>query len=287
MFKKILFATDGSETCNNAAKVAFALAALEEAKLIVFHVIGEPSRGNSAFITDNRTTEKQEMDSDYVEWVVEEMKNTYGELLENSENVTVEAPVGQIHREILRHAREKDVDIIIMGAHTKDSSMSRVGSNIEKITKTSKCPVLVINRPCPSYQSFFNNIVFVTDFSEKSDHAFELSLKLAGELNSKFHFFHAFDISRSETRRMSQVKLESVIKQIKKRIQRKYLDNLRGLEKLGLQVWEGTPYIEILKFAREKNAELIVMAYHNPSKEELGGVTQQIILRSACPVIFV
>jgi nucleotide-binding universal stress UspA family protein len=137
MFSKILFATTASPTCDNAAKVAFDLEMKWEAKLIVFHVLGIPTRGYSPFVTDVRTGEVEQPDPDYVEWVKEEMKNTYGDLLKDSENVQIEAAVGIPHREILRMARKNDVDLIIMGAHTRQEDIgatryrSVVGSTIQ------------------------------------------------------------------------------------------------------------------------------------------------------------
>ena len=77
MFNKILFATTASPTCDNAAKVAFDLELKWDAKLYVFHVLGIPSRGYSPFVTDVRTGEITEPDPDYIDWVKEEMKNTY------------------------------------------------------------------------------------------------------------------------------------------------------------------------------------------------------------------
>ena len=81
MFKKILFATTASPACDNAAKVAFDLEMKWDAKLYIFHVLGIPSRGYSPFVTDVRTGEIMEPDVDYIEWVKEEMKNTYETLL--------------------------------------------------------------------------------------------------------------------------------------------------------------------------------------------------------------
>jgi nucleotide-binding universal stress UspA family protein len=141
MFKKILFATTASPTCDNAAKVAFDLELKWDAKLYVFHVLGIPSRGYSPFVTDVRTGELMEPDADYIEWVKEEMKNTYGTLLEDSENSVIEAAVGVPYREILRKARKEDIDLIIMGAHTRQEDVgatryrSIVGSTMQKVAK--------------------------------------------------------------------------------------------------------------------------------------------------------
>ncbi|MCP4686825.1 MAG: universal stress protein, partial [Desulfobacterales bacterium] len=119
MFTKILFATTASPTCDNAAKVAFDLEMKWDAKLYVFHVLGIPTRGFSPFVTDVRTGEDEQVDNDYFDWVKEEMKNTYGELLKDSENAELDAAVGAPAREILRKARKEKVDLIVMGAHTR------------------------------------------------------------------------------------------------------------------------------------------------------------------------
>jgi nucleotide-binding universal stress UspA family protein len=138
MFKKILFATTASPACDNAAKVAFDLEMKWDAQLCVFHVLGVPSRGYSSFVTDVRTGETEQIDPDYVDWVKEEMKHTYADLLKDSENSTLEAVIGVPHREILRKARAENVDLIVMGAHTRDEDIgaaryrSVVGSTMQK-----------------------------------------------------------------------------------------------------------------------------------------------------------
>ncbi len=64
--------------------------------------------------------------------------------------------------------------------------------------------------------------------------------------------------------------------------------DLKGYEKHTVEVWEGIPYVEILKFARDRQADLIVMAHHtreiDPEEAELGSTVEQVVLRSSCPV---
>ena len=299
MFKKILFATNGSPTCDNAAKVAFELASKWSSELILFHVIGTPSRGFSPFIRDSRTGEDYPMDSDYSEWVVDEMENTYGDFLKISKKSVVKTVVGQPYREILRHARNEDVDAIIMGGHGQDSGVEDFGRTgvartMRRVAKSAKCPVLAVSRPCSDDQSFFSSVVFGTDFSQASDFAFQWAMKLAEKSGAALHLFHALDLSKFDGRRMiDQVEIEDRIERAEKRIQRKYASDQRNMENVDAKVWEGTPCVEILKFAREKKADLIVMAHHGREVDprslepELGSVTEQVVLRSACPVVSV
>ena len=122
MFKKLLFATTASPVCDNAAKVAFDLEMKWEAKLLILHVLGLPGRGFNLQFTDVRTGEREDQSQDYVEWVKEELNNTYGKLLEDS-NAGIVTAVGEPHREILRLARKENVDMILMGAHSREEDV--------------------------------------------------------------------------------------------------------------------------------------------------------------------
>ena len=295
MFKKILFATTASPTCDNAAKVAFDLELKWDAELIVFHVLGIPTRGYSPFVTDVRTGEIMEPDPDYVEWVKEEMKNTYDKLLADSENSRIEAAVGVPYREILRKARKDNVDLIIMGAHTRQEDVGAtryrniVGSTMQKVAKSARCPVVIISRPCTTCWKLFSNIVFGTDFSKAADYAYMWAYNLAKEVGAKLHLFHACDINTSATGVvMGQEEIEHRIQEAKAKMEARYISKMNGYDNYEIEVREGTPYIEILKLARERTGDLIVMAHHtrevDPEKAALGSTVEQVVLRSACPV---
>jgi nucleotide-binding universal stress UspA family protein len=295
MFKKILFATTASPVCDNAAKVAFDLELKWDAQLIVFHVLGIPTRGYSPFITDVRTGEEEQIDPDYIEWVREEMKHTYEALLKDTENIVLDAAVGMPHREILRKARKEDVDLIVMGAHTRpeDVGASRyrnvVGSTMQKVAKGARCPVAIISRPCTTCWKLFSNIVIATDLSKASQAAFLWGYKLAREVNANLHIFHAVDLETTGAGHVkAQEEIENKIKAAREKIDKDYLPKLKGHTKVTVEIWEGTPYVEILKFARERQADLIVMAHHtreiDPEEALLGSTVEQVVLRSACPV---
>jgi len=295
MFNKILFATTASPTCDNAAKVAFDLEMKWDAKLYVFHVLGIPSRGYSPFVTDVRTGEITEPDPDYIEWVKEEMKNTYDVLLADSENTVIDAAVGIPHREILRKARKENIDLIIMGAHTRNEDVGAtryrniVGSTMQKVAKSARCPVVIISRPCTTCWKLFSNIVFGTDFSKAADYAYKWAYGLAREVGAKLHLFHACDINTSAAGViMGQDEIEDQIQKAKAKIEKRYISKMKGYDNYSVEVREGIPYVEILKFAREKTGDLIVMAHHtreiDPEQAVLGSTVEQVVLRSACPV---
>ena len=237
MFNKILFATTASPTCDNAAMVAFDLELKWNAKLFVFHVLGLPTRGYSPFVTDARTGETESVDPDYLEWVIEEMRNTYDKYLEDSD-AEIDAVVGNPHREILRKARAEDADLIIMGAHTRGEDIgatryrSVVGSTMQKVAKAARCPVVIISRPCTTCWKLFSNIVFGTDFSKAADSAYLFAYKLANEVGARLHLFHACDLNAGAVGPVKgQEEIETMIEDARKEINKRYISKMNGFDK--------------------------------------------------------
>ena len=295
MFKKILFATTASPTCDYAAHVAFDLAKKYKSDLYVYHVLGLPTRGFGHFVTDVRTGETESGGPDYVEWVVDEIKNTYAKQLSEFESAIVETLVGVPHTEILRKARKENVDLIVMGAHSREEDKgamryrSIVGSTMQKVSKSARCPVLIVARPCTTCLWYFSNIVFGTDFSKASDSAFTFAFQMAKHIGSKLWIFHALDLSAIHSGKVhSQNEIEDMIKAARKKIDERYVSKMEGYDNYEVEIWEGIPYVEILKFSREKNGDLIVMAHHtrdlDPDDALLGSTVEQVVLRSNCPV---
>lgn len=298
MFGKILFSTTAQPNNDNAAKVAFDLASRNDAQLYLFHVLGLPSRGFSHTVHDFKTGEASHVDDDYRAWVEDELKQIYDGLLSDMKGggAKLETSVGVPSTEILRFARQENVDIIVMGAHSRedsDSASSRVrqviGNTMQKVAKSARCPVLIVNRPCNTCWRMFSNIVYCTDFSKPSDAAFQFAYNTAKEVGAKLYLFHVVDISNPVEGVLSaQDDIETRIAHAQKQIEEKYIPRMTEYDNYQVDILEGTPYVEILKYAREKQADLIVMAHHTRNYEDedadIGATVEQVVLRSACPV---
>ena len=168
-----------------------------------------------------------------------------------------------------------------------------VGSTLQRVAKAAACPILVVNRPAASFWGGMSNIVFGTDFSKASDAAFDFTCKLAKSLDCEMHVFHALDISTMHMGRMlTQDEIETRIRESLRRIRGRYVAKIKGkIKDYSFDVWEGVPYVEVVKYAREKHADLIVMAHHTGRASEedkrLGSNIEQVIVRAGCPVISV
>lgn len=293
MFKKILFATSATAASDHAARVAFDMAARYNAELCLFHVLGVPTRGYSQVVLDVKTGERVDLDDEYISWVKEDIKSHYTKQLETAKAVEIKVAVGFPHREILREARAAEPDLIIMGGSTSQEAVSVyqksiVGSTLQRVAKSARCPILVVNRPAASFWGGMSNIVFGTDFSKASDAAFHFAYTLATTLKCELHLFHALDITSVQMGRvLTQDEIESKIRKSLRRIRGRH--SVEGIENYSIDVWEGIPYVEIVKYAREKHADLIVMAHHtrkmDPEDTRLGSNIEQVIVRAGCPVI--
>ena len=305
MFKKILLATTASPNCDNATKVALDMQLKWEAKLIVLHVFGVHRSNYSPFDKDSRIDRKKVPDEEYAALVIKEMKNIYAKELEHTENVVLETKVGRPDKEILRKAHEEDVDLIIMGAHTYEEGVgplrfrSVVGNTMQRVAKSAHCPVIIIGRPYTTRRELFSrivsgwklfpNIVFGTDFSKPSDSAFLFAYKLAKEVGAKLYVFHALNVYYGDAGQVrQQAEIEEMIKDAREKIEKRYISQLDGFDNYEIEVWEGIPYVEILKFARQKNCDFIVLAHHTKiiesSLASFGSTIEQVVLRATQPV---
>ncbi len=295
MFDKIMFATSGSPVCDSPAKIAFDLAERNDSELMLFHVLGVPSRGFSVEVTDVRTGDKENLGEDYESWVKEELSNTYDNQLKlYGDKTRILTTVGVPATEILRLARKETTDLIVMGANTRPEEgggryRNIMGNTMLTVSKKARCPVLIVNRPCNTCWNLFSSIVFCTDFSKAADHAFTFAMKAAKDIGCPLHIFHAVNLTSGELGgKPTQGQIEEEIANAKKKIEEKYLSQLGDFKMVEVDVREGAPHVEILKYAREKEGDLIVMAHHSkdipPEDAEIGTTLEEVVLRSACPV---
>jgi len=68
------------------------------------------------------------------------------DFLVGNKNIEAKVLVGDVGEEIIRHAEESGMDMIVMGTHGyKGLEKVMFGSVAEKVVRSSPCPVLTIN----------------------------------------------------------------------------------------------------------------------------------------------
>ncbi|MCA1943855.1 MAG: universal stress protein [Desulfovibrio sp.] len=277
LFKKILFATSASPACDDAARVAFAMAKGTRADLLIFNDFATPTRAYSQFFADLKTGEDVVLTDEYKDKVDTAVREYYASDLEGCATCRIETTVGFPHREILRIARDEQVDLIVMGGSTQEElEAAKVkkdfpGSTILRVAKAAKAPVLVVNHPTPNALEGIVTILFATDLSPYCDRAFAFARDMAKAAGASIHILHAGQADAT---------VEDALK-------KKYLDKAEGVPTTA-SIAEGNAATAIVAKANALNAGLVVMAHHashfDTEEEWHDAVLHQVMVEAPCPV---
>jgi nucleotide-binding universal stress UspA family protein len=138
MFKKILWATDGTENADRALPYAKALAQEEGTALVVAHVVERYASHKASGLAVHADEEQVEA----------KLKKLGAQLSEEGleTDLTIVSHVGpQPAHEIADIAREAGADLIVVGCrgHAAITGLM-VGSVTQRLLHVSPCPVLVV-----------------------------------------------------------------------------------------------------------------------------------------------
>lgn len=140
-------------------------------------------------------------------------------------------------------------------------------------------------------------ILVPTDFSAFSKYALQYAIAFAQTFKARIILTHItperdMNAIRSASVYMAGENLEELVKQ-RKAADRKQLDEFIPPElKKGITVETihrvGIPFMEIIKVAREKEVDLIVIATHGESGLShilFGSVAEKVVRKAPCPVL--
>lgn len=143
-FNRILFPTDFSQLSERVGAYALSLAEKFGAKLYMLHVM-DNSIEYAAFYVPHISFEVLDKEEESEE--AKSLKKKCDCLSRKAKSVEIEPVIciGTPHEEILRVAREKEVDLIVIGT-TGTGIVGRIvfGSNTESVIRHSHVPVLSI-----------------------------------------------------------------------------------------------------------------------------------------------
>ena len=284
MFERVLTATDMLGACDAAVVTALEIAKQNQGRLFVLHVL-EPTYLNECgpleTVKDFKTGKEIGASQEYYEAVREELDKKCAGVLKPYGNYQIDIVYGRPNVEIRRWSRKIGADLIVLGPHAgrpeeeEELIGGTIGNTVEGVIAHTTSPVIIVNRLIPKEKLNFKKIMVGIDFSKSCEHAFRFATKLAQKYGSKLFLFH---MSTKPSAKPEKEKLSKFCP-VPEGITHEYI------------VWEGTlPYLEILKYAREMDVDLIVMGSRTREGGErayVGSAVEEVSARSVCPVAIV
>ena len=202
-----------------------------------------------------------------------------------------------IHAEILEAAEQMHPDLIVMATHGRSGFQHlMLGSVTEKVLHKAKCPVLTVSPHAPDAVPAgpvpFTRILCGVDFSPCSEAALRYAValaRLAGahlDVLSVVQLVPMYDSTGALPLDYSGL-LENLKADVARRLDEAVTAAGPGVETERL-VTTGNPYREIVRVARERGAELIVLgAYSHGGLDRalFGSTTNHVVRRASCPVL--
>ena len=318
--KKIMCAVDFSNFTDNILSYSVEMCKEFHAKLFVVHVVLDVK----ALLKNTETSLDLELlQKGHMREAKEHLEELVKDLNIENEFIVVQ---GNAANEIKQLALEQKIDMVITATHGKSGAQRfLIGSVTEKLIKTLHCPLLVLHTrkhdliPPASFKMKMKKILVGCDFSPDSKLAFDYGLSLAQEFQAELCLAHVIkpteyielkasdyiDIKPGDyVNWRSPDYFEMQRKATKERYERIY--ELRN--KLEKQLYymvpeeslnwctpkttllDGEPYKELIKYAKEKNMDIIVLGIRGHTLWEkmlVGSTTDRVIRHTSCPVLAV
>jgi nucleotide-binding universal stress UspA family protein len=197
---------------------------------------------------------------------------------------------GRAADSILSFAQREKFDLIVMGTHGRRGFDRLVlGSTTNRVMRRACSPVLVVSHPehnvmttGPDGRHRLSRILYCTDFSINSDRAQQYAVSVAAEYDAELTMLHvtgsAEDLARAE----------AMIAQRTKELDKLISGTQPRRVDLRTAVRCGKPYEEIVDYAKEVQAHLVIMTARGGDAVDraiFGSTTYRVIQLGPCPVL--
>ncbi len=147
-----------------------------------------------------------------------------------------------------------------------------------------------------------DRVVLATDFSRHSERAFEYASVIAEQFDSELHLLHVIHTPETSVPEFGMgLAFPAYLENLPKQIEEAEKRAIAKLAELTPQKWaghrpvvlatrNGPPFLEIIRYAREHKADLLVMGTHGRSALPhvlLGSVAEKVVRKASCAVLTV
>jgi nucleotide-binding universal stress UspA family protein len=141
-----------------------------------------------------------------------------------------------------------------------------------------------------------HRILVPTDFSKHSQNALTYATAFAEKFGAELYLLHVVqDLALFIPEAVSVAPpiappVEQMTAAVREALDRVVRENDLGRFQVHCEVREGTPFYEIIQFAKDTGIDLIIMGTHGHTGLAhvlLGSVTEKVVRKSPCPVLTV
>lgn len=278
--KKILVPTDFSKEASIATDLGFDIAKKAGADLVLFHVLEGGSTTSGSFNVEGQVATKATgMDKLFMIKMIEKAKKQLQKAVSDPRysSVRVEGMLrmGNPYHGMRTIIAEQKADLVIMGTAGRTGVEGMViGSNTEKIIRSSHCPVLTVQKKPAT--SDFKNIVFATSLSTNEEVFAKIIKRTQAIYNSTIH------LVRINT--PGDFQRDYIVKGYMEKFAKKLM-----LKNFTLNIFNDLSVEEgVIRYADMINADLIAMATHGRSGFAhviAGSVAEDVASHSTRPVL--
>lgn len=292
MFTKILVPLDGSSTAEMVLPYAEMVAAKFKGEILI------------ASVSELRAEEVDHLYRSYQEHIIKQVEHQLKNL-ETKEEAKVKGIIlfGRPADEILKYAKESNIDLIIMASRGRSSRGPWLLGNIAaKVLRATEAPVLLIRKPIDSTyiqeKGLMRRILLPLDGSKLGEKATPYAEALALAFKAELILFQVYTPSATESGyrlpEITHTTLKEVEEHIKESAQ-SYLQQWQTkFQERGLitscVLRSKSPADRILEYAEENGIDLIAMSTHGRSglgRWVFGSVTDKVLHSGDIPVLTV
>mgnify|MGYP005751044565 CR=1 FL=1 len=276
---KVLVPFDFSETANFAFEFAISLAEnYNQLEINLLHVVETPVATGMGTMGGGLDAIPDFENQVFFMELIETRKKQFKEIEEKYKDSPIKLKthlvIGNVYRNIVDVIQEKNPDLVIMGS--KGSSGLEevlIGSNTEKVVRTSSCPVITIKSS--THVNAMKKVVFASDFRESDEEVASRIRRMQSLFDAQFYFVIINTPGNFETTRESFARIKTYVKKHK-------LENIKAEIYNSLSEETG-----ILEFADDIDADMIAMTTHGRTgflHLITGSIAEDVVNHSKRPV---
>ncbi len=269
--KRILVPTDFSKHAEYALKVAAQIAKKNNSEIILLHMLELPSQNSDALGGGSAIPEIMYFKNKAMERLDSLVNEDYLQDLVISEVIQFE----KAFEGILAVSRKNDVDFIVMGSHGASGFQELfIGSNTEKVVRSSEVPVLVVKNEIEEFHA--DNFVFASDFSEEIKKPFKKLLEFANNFNSHLNLVMINTPNSFKSTGVAEKMMNEFVTEFQLQKYSMHIYNDANVEK------------GIINFANSVKADIIGMCTHGRtgfSHFFNGSISEDLVNHTVRPVI--